>query len=69
MKNAIIQTLSEIDNFSYENEPIFMAVDKIETLTKELNKLYDMDIIDDPCQLDALCDAINILATIKENLK
>lgn len=68
MKDQIIETMSNMDNFTYEDEPIEMAKERLDYYEEELTKLYDSETIKDPDQLDCLGDVLNIIQTIKETL-
>lgn len=68
MKDAILEIMSENDAFTYQDEPIEMAKERLEYYYEELNKLYYSELIQDPEQLYSLGDVINIINTIKENL-
>ena len=68
MKDAILEIMSENDAFTYQDEPIEMAKERLKYYYEELNKVYYSELIQDPEQLYSLGDVINIINTIKENL-
>ena len=65
---SILETMSENDAFTYQDEPIEMAKERLEYYHEELSKLYNSELIQDPEQLYSLGDVLNIIKTIKENL-
>ena len=68
MRDQIIETMSNMDDFSYQDEPIEMAKERLDYYEEELTKLYDSETIKDPEQLYALGDVLNIINTIKNTL-
>ena len=68
MKEQIIKTMSENDAFTYEDEDISMAKERLDYYLEELSKLYDSEKIEDPEQHYALGDVLNIIETIKKEL-
>ena len=68
MKNAILEVMSENDAFTYQDEDISMAKERLYYYLEELSKLYDSEEIKNPEQHYALGDVLNIIQTIKENL-
>ena len=68
MKDAILETMSVNDAFTYQDEPIEMAKERLEYYHEELSTLYNSELIQDPEQLYCLGDVLNIINTIKENL-
>ena len=68
MRDAILEIMSENDAFTYQDEPITMAKQRLEYYHDELLKLYTSEVIKDPEQLYSLGDVLNIIETIKENL-
>ena len=60
--------MSEMDNFTYEDEPIEMAKERLDYYLEELTKVYDSEEIKDPEQHYALGDVLNIIETIKKEL-
>ena len=68
MRDAILETMSQNDDFTYQDEPIEMAKERLEYYHEELSKLYNSDLIQDPEQLYSLGDVLNIINTIKEKL-
>ena len=68
MKEQIINTMSENDDFAYQDEPIQMAKERLEYYYEELHKLYYSELIKDPEQHWALGDVLNIIITIKQTL-
>lgn len=68
MRDAILEIMSENDAFTYQDEPIEMAKERLEYYHEELSKLYNSELIQDPEQLYSLGDILNIINTIKENL-
>lgn len=57
-----------MDNFTYEDEPIEMAKERLDYYLEELTKVYDSEEIKDPEQHYALGDVLNIIETIKKEL-
>lgn len=68
MRDEILETMSENDAFTYQDEPIEMAKERLDYYHEELSKLYNSELIQDPEQLYALGDVLNIILTIKVNL-
>jgi hypothetical protein len=68
MKDEILKTMSENDAFTYQDEPIEMAKERLDYYYEELLKLYNSELIQDPEQLYALGDVLDIIFTIKVNL-
>lgn len=68
MRDKIIETMSNMDNFTYEDEPIEMAKERLDYYLEELTKVYDSEEIKDPEQHYALGDVLNIIETIKKEL-
>ena len=68
MKNAILKTMSENDAFTYQDEDISMAKERLYYYLEELSKLYDSEEIKNPDQHYALGDILNIIETIKKEL-
>jgi len=68
MRDQIIKTMSENDNFTYEDEDISMAKERLYYYLEELSKLYDSEEIKNPDQHYALGDILNIINTIKDTL-
>lgn len=68
MRDAILETMSQNDDFTYQDEPIEMAKERLDYYHEELSKLYNSDLIQDPEQLYSLGDVLNIINTIKEKL-
>lgn len=60
--------MSNMDNFTYEDEPIEMAKERLDYYLEELTKVYDSEEIKDPEQHYALGDVLNIIETIKKEL-
>ena len=68
MRNQIIETMSNMDNFTYEDRDISMAKHRLNYYLEELSKLYDSEEIKDCEQHYALGDVLNIIETIKKEL-
>jgi len=68
MKDQIIETMSENDAFTYQDEDISMAKERLDYYLEELSKLYDSEEIKNPDQHYALGDVLNIINTIKNTL-
>lgn len=69
MKDQIIETMSVNDAFTYQDEDIEMAKERLDYYLKELNELYGSELLEEnPEQLYCLGDVLNIIQTIKENL-
>jgi len=69
MRDQIIETMSENDNFTYEDEDIKMAKERLDYYLEELSKLHMSDLLEgNPEQLIALGDVLNIINTIKDTL-
>lgn len=69
MRDKIIETMSNMDNFTYEDEPIEMAKERLDHYLEELNELYnslegDLQIE----QIYCLGNVLNIIQTIKNTL-
>ena len=69
MKDQIIETMSENDNFTYQDEDIEMAKERLDYYLEELSELYDSELLEEnPGQLYCLGDVLNIIQTIKNTL-
>lgn len=69
MRDKIIETMSNMDNFTYEDEPIEMAKERLDYYLKELNRLYNS--LEDELEVEqiyCLGDVLNIIQTIKNTL-
>lgn len=69
MRDKIIETMSNMDNFTYEDEPIEMAKERLDYYLKELNGLYNS--LEDDLEVEqiyCLGDVLNIIQTIKNTL-
>ena len=69
MRKQIIETMSNMDNFTYEDEPIEMAKERLDHYLEELTKVYnslegELEIE----QIYCLGDVLNIIETIKNTL-
>ena len=69
MRDQIIETMSENDNFTYEDEDISMAKERLDYYLEELTKVYnslegELEIE----QIYCLGDVLNIINTIKDTL-
>ena len=61
--------MSNMDNFTYEDEPIEMAKERLDYYLKELNELYNS--LEDELEVEqiyCLGDVLNIIQTIKNTL-
>ena len=69
MRDQIIETMSENDNFTYEDEDISMAKERLDYYLEELSELHMSDLLEgNPEQLISLGDVLNIINTIKNTL-
>lgn len=68
MKDQIIETMSNMDNFTYEDEPIEMAKERLDYYIEELTKVHYSELIRDDEQNNCLGDVLNIIETIKNTL-
>lgn len=69
MRDQIIETMSENDNFTYQDEDTKMAKERLDYYLEELSKLHMSDLLErNPEQLIALGDVLNIIGTIKKEL-
>jgi len=69
MRDQIIETMSNMDNFTYEDEPIEMAKERLDHYLEELSELQNS--LEDDRQIEqfyCLEHVLKIIETIKKEL-